>query len=37
LVLTGSAPAALEVDGDYVGDYDRFELASVPRALTVIA
>jgi len=37
LVLTGSAPAALEVDGDYVGDYDRFELASVPKALTVIA
>jgi diacylglycerol kinase family enzyme len=37
LVLTASAPAALEVDGDYVGEFDRFELTSVPDALTVIA
>ncbi len=35
-VITGSAPAALEVDGDYVGEFDRFELTSVPDALTVI-
>jgi diacylglycerol kinase family enzyme len=35
-VLTASAPAALEVDGDYVGEFDRFELTSVPDALTVI-
>ncbi|MDX6244868.1 MAG: hypothetical protein QOE76_2591 [Frankiales bacterium] len=37
LVLTASAPAALEVDGDYVGEFDRFELTSVPDALTVIS
>jgi diacylglycerol kinase family enzyme len=36
LLLTGAVPAALEVDGDYVGEFDRFELASVPDALTVI-
>jgi diacylglycerol kinase family enzyme len=37
LVLTASRPAALEVDGDYVGEFDRFELVSVPAALTVIS
>jgi diacylglycerol kinase family enzyme len=37
LVLTSSAPAALEVDGDHVGDFDRFELISVPKALTIFA
>jgi diacylglycerol kinase family enzyme len=37
LVITGAAPAALEVDGDYVGEFGRFELSSVPQALTVIA
>ncbi|BEP11849.1 diacylglycerol kinase family protein [Acidothermaceae bacterium B102] len=36
-VLTASSPAALEVDGDYVGEFDRFELLSVPHALTVIS
>ena len=35
--LTASPPAALEVDGDYVGERDRFHLVSVPDALTVIA
>jgi diacylglycerol kinase family enzyme len=35
--LTASRPAALEVDGDYVGEFERFELLSVPDALTVIA
>ena len=35
LVLTGNA--ALEVDGDYLGEFDRFELLSVPAALTVVA
>jgi diacylglycerol kinase family enzyme len=37
LVLTAAVPTALEVDGDYVGEFDRFALISVPDALTVIA
>ncbi len=36
-VLTAPSPVALEVDGDYVGEFERFELRSVPRALTVIS
>jgi diacylglycerol kinase family enzyme len=36
-VLTAPLPVALEVDGDYVGEFDRFELRSVPQALTVIS
>lgn len=37
LVLTGAGPTALEVDGDYLGEFDRFELRSHPAALTIIA
>ncbi len=36
LLLTAKTPAALEVDGDYVGEFNRFELVSVPDALTVV-
>jgi len=36
-VLTSAVPAALEVDGDYVGEFDRFQLLSVPNALTVVS
>jgi diacylglycerol kinase family enzyme len=36
LVLTGSAAASLEVDGDYLGEFERFELRSHPEALAVI-
>jgi YegS/Rv2252/BmrU family lipid kinase len=36
-LLTAPAPVALEVDGDYVGEFTRFELRSVPQALTVVA
>jgi diacylglycerol kinase family enzyme len=35
--LTATRPMALQVDGDYVGEAERFVFASVPDALTVIA
>jgi diacylglycerol kinase family enzyme len=37
LVLTAAEPASIEVDGDYLGEFDRFTLTSVPEALTVVS
>jgi diacylglycerol kinase family enzyme len=34
--LRAAGPTALQVDGDYLGEYDALEFASVPNALRVV-
>lgn len=36
-VLTSPTPLALQVDGDYVGETNRVELRTAPRALSLVA
>jgi diacylglycerol kinase family enzyme len=34
--VRSASPVALQVDGDYLGEYDKLEFASVPKALRVV-